>query len=155
VITAEPKARSLSQLVGQLILVLIVILATIEATSLLHFTAVATLLGAFLVLVGQVSLGLLVLAVGLYLASVPGEVVAVGGAFGTGGRGAADDLIADRRGRGPDRGPAWPSARSGTGPAVRCGLRRAGHDIEASQRSSRPRITSSSTAPCVSTTISS
>ena len=55
-------------------------LATIEAADLLHFTAVATLLSAFLVLLGQVLLGLLVLAVGLYLANVLAGVVAASGA---------------------------------------------------------------------------
>ena len=122
----------------------------------LHFTAVATLLSAFLVLLGQVLLGLLVLAVGLYLANllagvvaasrapradllamitrvavialavpmalkqiglgdeivvlafglllggaVLGLAVAVGVAFGIGGRGAAEDLVTEWRGQMP------------------------------------------------------
>ena len=78
--TGDAEARPLSRLAGQLILVVIMILATIEAADLLHFTAVATLLSAFLVLLGQVLLGLLVLAVGLYLADVLARVVAASGA---------------------------------------------------------------------------
>jgi hypothetical protein len=70
----------LSVLIGRLILLVIMILATIEAASLLHFTAVAALLSAFLVLLGQVLLGLLVLAVGLYLANMLARVVAASGA---------------------------------------------------------------------------
>jgi len=153
VVEAEDTQRPpLSQLLGRLILIVIMTLATIEAASLLHFTAVAALLSAFLVLVGQVLLGLLVLAVGLYLANllagvvassrapradllamitrvavialavpmalkqiglgdeivvlafglilggaVLGLAVAVGVAFGIGGRGAAEDLITEWR----------------------------------------------------------
>jgi hypothetical protein len=74
------EGRPVSRLVGQLILLVIMLLATIEAADLLHFTAVATLLSAFLVLLGQVLLGLLVLAVGLYLANVLAGVVAASGA---------------------------------------------------------------------------
>ena len=77
---AEDEGRPLSQLAGELILVVIMILATIEAADLLGFTAVATLLSAFLVLLGQVLLGLLVLAVGLWLADVLARVVAASGA---------------------------------------------------------------------------
>ena len=141
-------------------------LATIEAASLLHFTAVAALLSAFLVLVGQVLLGLLVLAVGLYLANllasvvassrapradllamitrvavialavpmalkqiglgdeivvlafglilggaVLGLAVAVGVAFGIGGRGAAEDVITEWRGQMPRVVAADPAYR--------------------------------------------
>ena len=80
VVPAEGEGRPLSRLVGQLILLVIMTLATIEAADLLGFTAVATLLSAFLVLLGQVLLGLLVLAVGLYLANVLAGVVAASGA---------------------------------------------------------------------------
>jgi hypothetical protein len=160
----EAEAPPLSQLLGRLILLVIMTLATIEAASLLHFTAVAALLSAFLVLVGQVLLGLLVLAVGLYLASllarvvassrapradllamitrvavialavpmalkqiglgdeivvlafglilggaVLGLAVAVGVAFGIGGRGAAEDLITEWRGQVPQAISATPA----------------------------------------------
>jgi hypothetical protein len=145
---------------------------------LLHFTAVAALLSAFLVLLGQVLLGLLVLAVGLYLANllagvvaasnapradllavitrvaiialavpmalkqiglgdeivvlafglllggaVLGLAVAVGVAFGIGGRGAAEDLIAEWRVQLPETVAAAPALPSepvpppATGPA--------------------------------------
>jgi hypothetical protein len=164
VVPEEAEGPPLSQLVGRLILLVIMILATIEAASLLHFTAVAALLGAFLVLLGQVLLGLLVLAVGLYLANllagvvaasrapradllamitrvavialavpmalkqmglgdeivvlafglllggaVLGLAVAVGVAFGIGGRGTAEDLITEWRGQLPQAVPAAPA----------------------------------------------
>jgi len=73
------EGRPLSRLIGQLILLVIMTLATIEAAQLLNFGAVASLLSAFLVLLGQVILGLLVLAVGLYLADVLAGVVAASG----------------------------------------------------------------------------
>ena len=161
----EGASRPLSRLVGQLILLVIMTLATIEAADLLGFTAVATLLSAFLVLLGQVLLGLLVLAVGLYLANVLagvvaasgapradllavvtrvavialavpmalkqiglgdeivvlafglllggavlGLAVAVGVAFGIGGRGAAEELVDRWRGLLPPAAPAAPAA---------------------------------------------
>ena len=168
---AEDEGRPLSQLVGRLILVVIMILASIEAADLLGFTAVATLLSAFLVLLGQVLLGLLVLAVGLWLADVLARVVAasgapradllavvtrvavialavpmalkqiglgdeivvlafglllggavlglavaVGVAFGIGGRGAAEDLVTEWRGQLPRAAPADPSLPAGALP---------------------------------------
>jgi hypothetical protein len=79
VVPAE-GARPLSRLVGDLILLVIMTLATIEAAELLNFGAVAALLSAFLVLLAQVLLGLLVLAVGIYLANVLAGVVAASGA---------------------------------------------------------------------------
>jgi hypothetical protein len=161
----EAEPPPLSQLLGRLILIVIMTLATIEAASLLHFTAVAALLSAFLVLVGQVLLGLLVLAVGLYLANllagvvassrapradllatitrvavialavpmalkqiglgdeivvlafglilggaVLGLAVAIGVAFGIGGRGAAEDLITEWRGQLPRTVPSAAAA---------------------------------------------
>jgi hypothetical protein len=168
---AAGEGRPLSQLIGHLILVVIMILATIEAADLLHFTAVATLLSAFLVLLGQVLLGLLVLAVGLYLANllagvvaassapradllamitrvavialavpmalkqiglgdeivvlafglllggaVLGLAVAVGVAFGIGGRGAAEEIVTEWRGQMPRPEPSGPilGARAAT-----------------------------------------
>jgi Mechanosensitive ion channel, conserved TM helix len=165
------EGSPLSRLVGELILLVIMTLATIEAARLLNFEAVATLLGAFLVLLGQVLLGLLVLAVGLYLAdvlagvvaasgvrradllatitrgavialavpmalkqiglgdeivvlafglllggAVLGLAVAVGVAFGIGGRGAAEDLVTEWRGQLPRAEPADPSLPAGAIP---------------------------------------
>ena len=133
----------------------------------------ATLLGAFLVLLGQVLLGLLVLAVGLYLANVLagvvaasgapradllamvtrvavialavpmalkqiglgdeivvlafglllggavlGLAVAVGVAFGIGGRGAAEELVTEWRGLLP---PAAPAPAAPAAPALPAG----------------------------------
>ncbi len=177
VVPAEGEGRPLSRLVGQLVLVVIMTLAAIEAADLLGFTAVATLLSAFLVLLGQVLLGLLVLAVGLYLANVLagvvaasgapradllamatrvavialavpmalkqiglgdeivvlafglllggavlGLAVAVGVAFGIGGRGAAEELVTEWRGLLPPPGPApAPTTPAPTTPALPAG----------------------------------
>jgi hypothetical protein len=165
VVPAEAEGRSLSRMVGRLVLLVIMTLATIEAASLLDFTAVAVLLGAFLVLLGQVLLGLLVLAVGFYLANLLAEIVAASGApradllalitrvaiialtvpmalkqiglgdeivvlafglllggavlglavavgvsFGIGGRGAAEELVTEWRGRLPETDPTSPVA---------------------------------------------
>jgi hypothetical protein len=67
--------RTPSRLIADLVFVVILVLATIEAASLLNFDAVALLLGAFLTLLARIVLGLVILAIGIYLANVVGAIV--------------------------------------------------------------------------------
>ncbi|MCC6628180.1 MAG: mechanosensitive ion channel [Chloroflexi bacterium] len=67
--------RTPSRLIADLVFVVILVLATIEAASLLRFEAVALLLGAFLALLARIILGLIILAIGIYLANVVGGIV--------------------------------------------------------------------------------
>jgi hypothetical protein len=67
--------RSPSEIVGTLVLVAVMLFATVEAFRLLHFTALAELLAELVVLGGQVILGLLVLAIGAYLANLAADLI--------------------------------------------------------------------------------
>ena len=66
----QPGERTPSELVGSLVLVGIMLLATIEAANAIGFTIVAELVAAFAVLAGRVALGVVILAIGLYLANL-------------------------------------------------------------------------------------
>lgn len=68
-------ARSPSEVAGYLVLVGIMLFATIEALNLLGFATLATLVSEFLVFVGQVLLGLIIFAVGLYLANLVSRTI--------------------------------------------------------------------------------
>ena len=67
---AAPGGQSLAQIVGNLVLVVIMLFAAVEASRLLGFATLTALVGEFLVLVGQIVLGLVILAIGLYLANL-------------------------------------------------------------------------------------
>jgi hypothetical protein len=67
--------RSPSEIVGALILVGIMLFASIEVARLLGFAALAQLLSDFTVLAGQIVLGLIIFALGLYLANLAAELV--------------------------------------------------------------------------------
>jgi hypothetical protein len=73
--TTTPGGRTLSQTAGQLVLVAIMLFAAIEAARQLGFVLIADLLAQFLVLAGQILLGLIIIAVGLYLADLIAGVV--------------------------------------------------------------------------------
>ena len=66
---AMTGSRSLADLVGMGVMVAIMLFASIEAARLLGFATLAALLADFLVLAGQVVLGLIIFAVGLYIAN--------------------------------------------------------------------------------------
>ncbi len=66
----KPGEQSLSELAGYLVVVAIMLFATIEALGLLGFENLGGLVSEFLVFAGQVFLGLVIFAVGLYLSSV-------------------------------------------------------------------------------------
>ena len=67
--------RSPSQLAGQLVLVAIMFFATIEAARQLGFVALSDLLAQLLVLAGQILMGLIIIAIGLYLAGLAATAV--------------------------------------------------------------------------------
>jgi hypothetical protein len=62
--------RRLSDIVGTLLLVAIMLFASVEAFRLLGFVALADLVNQFIVLAGQIVLGLIIFAIGLGLARV-------------------------------------------------------------------------------------
>jgi hypothetical protein len=69
-----------SQIVGYLVLVGIMLFATIEALRLLGFALLAEMVSQFTVFAGQVILGLVILAIGLYLANLASKTVQASGA---------------------------------------------------------------------------
>jgi len=72
--------RTPSEIVGYLVLVAIMLFATMEAARLLGFAALADLVAQFTVFVGHVILGLIIFAIGLYLANLAARTVEASGA---------------------------------------------------------------------------
>ncbi|HXV98426.1 MAG TPA: mechanosensitive ion channel, partial [Anaerolineae bacterium] len=64
-----------ADVVGYLVLIGLMLFATIEAAELLGFTMVAALVTAFLYFAGQIILGVVILGIGLFLASVARRAV--------------------------------------------------------------------------------
>ena len=73
--TPTVGSRTPADIVGSLVLVTIMLFASIEAVRLLGFVVLADLLAQFVQLGGQILLGLIVLAVGLYVANLAAEVI--------------------------------------------------------------------------------
>lgn len=71
--------RTPSEIVGTLVLVAIILFATIEAVQMLGFELLADLVSQFTVFGGQVILGLLIFAIGLYLANLASNAVQASG----------------------------------------------------------------------------
>ena len=71
--------RTPSEIVGSLVLAAIMLFATVEALRLLGFVVLADLLAEFIQLGGQILLGLIIFAVGLYLANLAAGVIRSGG----------------------------------------------------------------------------
>ena len=69
-----------SQIVGYLVLVAAMLFASIEALRLLGFVSVAELVTSFASFAGQVILGLIIFAIGLYLANLAAKTVKASGA---------------------------------------------------------------------------
>jgi hypothetical protein len=76
--------RTPSEIVGALVLVAVMLFATVEAFRLLNFTALADLLAELVQLGGQVILGLIVLAIGAYLANLAAELIRSSGTSNAG-----------------------------------------------------------------------
>jgi hypothetical protein len=73
--TTTLAGRTPSQTAGQLVLAAIMLFAAIEAARQLGFQVVADLLAQLLVLAGQILLGLIIIAIGLYLADLIARAV--------------------------------------------------------------------------------
>jgi len=69
------RARPPAAIAGQAVLVAVLLFAALEAAGLLGFEALQALLGSFLVLAGHLLLGLVIFAVGLYLAGLAARAV--------------------------------------------------------------------------------
>ena len=82
----EPAAgeRTVSEAVGFLVLVTIMLFATIEAARQLGFTLLADLVAQFTVFAGHVTLGLIIFGIGLYLADLASRTVRASGAVQAG-----------------------------------------------------------------------
>ncbi len=79
-VAEETTAKSSpSDIAGYLVQVTIVLFASVEASRLLGFAVLADLVAQFLVFAGQVLLGLVIFAVGLYLANLAGRVIDASG----------------------------------------------------------------------------
>ena len=76
--------RTPSEIVGTLVLVAIMLFATVEALRLLGFLVLADLLAEFIQLGGQILLGLIIFAVGLYLANLAERVIRASGTTNAG-----------------------------------------------------------------------
>ena len=75
----QPGEKTLSEMVGYLVLVAIMLFATTEAFRLLGFAPLVELLGQFMVFAGQIVMGLIILAIGLYLASLASRAIQASG----------------------------------------------------------------------------
>jgi hypothetical protein len=71
--------RMPSEIVGYLVLVAILLFAAVEASRLLGFVLLADLVTQFTVFAGQVILGLIIFAIGLYLANLASKTVLASG----------------------------------------------------------------------------
>jgi hypothetical protein len=71
--------RTPSEIVSYLVLVAIMLFAAIEASRLLGFVLLADLMAQFTAFAGQVILGLIILAIGLYLANLAARTVQASG----------------------------------------------------------------------------
>ena len=81
--TSQPNTqlqRSPSALVGTLILTAIMLFGSIEAANLLGFASLAALVSSFVEFAGQVVLGLIVFAIGLFLANLAARTIRASGA---------------------------------------------------------------------------
>jgi hypothetical protein len=72
---ASPGQRTPSDVVGYLVFVAIMLVAATEAARQLGFLVLADLITRFMVFAGEVILGLIILAIGLYLANVAASVI--------------------------------------------------------------------------------
>jgi hypothetical protein len=72
-------SRTPSELVGAIVLVAIMLVATLTAVDILEIEALQQLVGGILVIAGQVLVGLIVFAIGLYLANLAFNLIASSG----------------------------------------------------------------------------
>ncbi len=70
-----PNGHQASEIVGMLIMVAIMLFAATEAADLLGFESISIMIASFLSFFGDVVLGLIVLALGLYLANIADQAI--------------------------------------------------------------------------------
>jgi hypothetical protein len=75
VVEDEGGARAPSQLVGWLAMVAIMLFAAIQALEVMDFSALAEIVSQFTLFAGDVLLGVVILAIGLYLAGLAAEAI--------------------------------------------------------------------------------
>jgi hypothetical protein len=75
-----PESTSPAEIVGYLVIVAIMLFASIEALRLLNFDVLATGLAQFTNFLGQVLLGLIIFAIGLYLSNLAARMIRSSGA---------------------------------------------------------------------------
>jgi hypothetical protein len=73
--TTRPAGRTPSEVAGALVLVVIMLFAAIEGARLLGFALLADLIAQFTVFAGQIILGLIIIAIGLFLANFGARAV--------------------------------------------------------------------------------
>jgi hypothetical protein len=73
------EGRSPSAITGVVILVVIMLLASVEALNLLGFNVLSQLLSKFILMIGHVALGLIIFAVGYYLAGLAARAISATG----------------------------------------------------------------------------
>jgi len=71
----KSERLDLSRLVGQLIVILVVLVASMEAANLLGFGRLSDLIIEFIVLAGNVLVGFVIIGVGLYIGNLTAELV--------------------------------------------------------------------------------
>ena len=71
----ESDARTPSQLVGWFAMIAIMLFATIQALEVMEFDALAAIVSQFTLFAGDVLLGVVILAIGLYLAGLAAEAI--------------------------------------------------------------------------------
>jgi len=78
-IASDKTKYTLSEVVGYIVLVAVMLLAGIEAADMLGFGFLAEILAVFIAFGGQVLLALLIIAVGLYLANLTRDIILAAG----------------------------------------------------------------------------
>jgi Mechanosensitive ion channel, conserved TM helix len=73
--TRAAASKTPSELVGYLITVTVMLFAAVEALRLLGFVALADIVLGFLALLGQIIIGLIILAIGLWLSNIAATVI--------------------------------------------------------------------------------
>ncbi len=73
------EKTSPSAIVGTIILVVVMLLASVEALNLLGFNVLSQLLSMFILMIGRVALGLVIFAIGYYLAGLAARAISATG----------------------------------------------------------------------------
>lgn len=74
-LSSEKKDMNLGKPVGKFIKLVIIFFTVLEATNILGLIQVSMMLDQFILLIGKIILGLVVIAIGLYLAQVLGNLI--------------------------------------------------------------------------------